>query len=111
MNHRTSFAARFFGLNVIDCAVMPEMADVPAIVIAFQREHARIVRSDGAAENGDLVLSGRVVTRSFQGLVDEYAVEISDQISVRVLDGDGQFAPGEQVKLIIARKNLFLLDH
>ena len=111
MNHRTIFAARFFGLNVIDCAALPEMADLPAIVIAFQREHARITRADGPAEDGNLILSGRIVTRSFQGLVDEYAVEISDRVSVRVLDGDGQFAPGEQVKLVIDRKNLFLLDH
>ena len=110
-SHRTSFAARFFGLNVIDCSGLPDIADLPQAVIAFQREHARIVPADGATEADALVLSGRITTRSFQGLVDEYAVEISDRISVRVLDGEGQFAPGDQVQLIIARKNLFLLDH
>jgi ABC-type Fe3+/spermidine/putrescine transport system ATPase subunit len=113
MNHRTSFAARFFGLNVIETDKLKGLADFgTAPIIAFQREHARLVAlSDGAAHAHAIVLEGRVVTRSFQGLVDEYAVEIGNGVSVRVLDGQGQFAPNDQVHLVVKNDDLFRLQN
>lgn len=113
MNHRTSFAARFFGLNVIETDKLKGLADFGAMpIIAFQREHARLTYSiDGDVQKGALVLKGRVATRSFQGLVDEYAVEIGNGVSVRVLDGQGQFSPDDQIYLIVKNDDLFRLQN
>lgn len=112
MNHRTSFAARFFGLNVIETDRLKDLADVgQSPIIAFQREHARLVRKgEPVAPSDALVLRGRIATRSFQGLVDEYAVDIHEHVSVRVLDGQGQFAPGDDVSLIVQHRDLFRLQ-
>ena len=110
MNHRTAFAARFFGLNVLATEKLDGVANAyGAPFIAFQREHARLAPAPGVAQTGDLVLQGRIATRSFQGLVDEYAVDVCDGVSVRVLDGQGSFGPGDQVALIIKDGDLFRL--
>jgi ABC-type Fe3+/spermidine/putrescine transport system ATPase subunit len=112
MNHRTAFSARFFGLNVIETNQLKDHGDFGSTpIIAFQREHARLVRAgEPVAQANSLVLKGRVATRSFQGLVDEYAIDITEQISVRVLDGQGQFSPGEDVSLIVKDRDLFRLQ-
>jgi hypothetical protein len=79
--------------------------------IAFQREHAQVSSmADGSAQNGDLMVPGRIATRSFQGLVDEYAIDLAEGVSIRVLDGQGQFSPGDQVHVRIKAGNLFRLN-
>ena len=109
MNHRTSFAALFFGLNVIEADKLPGMTGTK--FIAFQREHAHLSSvTDSAAQNGDLIVPGRIATRSFQGLVDEYAIDLAEGVSIRVLDGQGQFSPGDQVHVRIKAGNLFRLN-
>ena len=111
MNHRTVFAARFFGLNVIATEKLDGVANPSqAPFIAFQREHARLASLDAdRSQQGGLILPGRVATRSFQGLVDEYAVEVCGGVSVRALDGQGRFGPGDQVSLIVKDGDLFHL--
>ena len=109
MNHRTSFAARFFGLNVIEAEKLPGMSVVK--FIAFQREHAHLSSAaDSTAQNGDLIVQGRIATRSFQGLVDEYAIDLAGDVSIRVLDGQGHFSPGDQVHVRIKAGDLFRLN-
>ena len=111
MNHRTSFAARFFGLNILESGKLPGLAQYAAPFVAFQREHAHISpkgTKTPAAEG--LHLSGVVATRSFQGLVDEYAIDIAPGISIRVLDGSAGFKPGETVDIFVQNKDVFLLQ-
>ena len=109
MSHRTSFAARFFGLNVIETEKLADRYGAP--FIAFQREHAHLSRQTAQAEMGDLILQGRIATRSFQGLVDEYAIDLAGDVSIRVLDGHGEFSPGDQVYVRIKSGDLFRLNH
>lgn len=109
MSHRTSFAARFFGLNVIETEKLADRHGVP--FIAFQREHAHLSRQAAQADMGDLILQGRIATRSFQGLVDEYAIDLAGDVSIRVLDGHGEFSPGDQVYVRIKSGDLFRLNH
>lgn len=109
MSHRTSFAARFFGLNVIETEKLADRHGAP--FIAFQREHAHLSRQTAQADMGDLILQGRIATRSFQGLVDEYAIDLAGDVSIRVLDGHGEFSPGDQVYVRIKSGDLFRLNH
>ena len=109
MSHRTSFAARFFGLNVIETEKLTDRHGAP--FIAFQREHAHLSRQTAQADMGDLILQGRIATRSFQGLVDEYAIDLAGDVSIRVLDGHGEFSPGDQVYVRIKSGDLFRLNH
>ncbi len=111
MTHHSSFAARFFGLNVVETA---RLAAPHAIAgkpfIAFQREYVRISEGVTGPGSDDLVLLGTIATRSFQGLADEYAIDLGNDVSVRVLDRSGAFSPGQAVSIAISRKDLFLLD-
>lgn len=112
MNHKTSFSARFFGLNILETNALPEPGQLKAQkFIAFQREHARLYGA-GAAPSHDhgLHLKGVIQTRSFQGLVDEYAIDLGSGLSIRALDGSAGFETGTQVDVCVARENLFLLD-
>ncbi len=111
MKHRTSFAARFFGLNILETDTLPTLSQYSARFVAFQREHARLGPKGSAPAVGDvLCLSGIVATRSFQGLVDEYAIDIAQGISIRVLDGSPSFKPGDAVDIFVENKNVFLLQ-
>ncbi len=103
MSHQTSFAARFFGLNVLEGAPRRKA------FIAFQREHAQL-RTPGAPTDNGIVLPGIVRTRSFQGLVDEYAIDLDQGALIRALDGSTGFEPGVRVDVVVDEHNLFLLD-
>lgn len=111
MKHRTSFAARFFGLNILEANSLPELSQYAARFVAFQREHAHLSpKGDKPAAADGLCLSGLVATRSFQGLVDEYAIDIAPGVSIRVLDGSPGFKPGEAVDIFVENKDVFLLQ-
>ena len=111
MKHRTSFAARFFGLNILEANSLPELSQYAARFVAFQREHAHLSpKGDKPAAADGLCLSGIVATRSFQGLVDEYAIDIAPGISIRVLDGSLGYKPGEVVDIFVENKDVFLLQ-
>ena len=110
MRHKSSFSARFFGLNVLETASLSSLRPAPAATfIAFQREHAHL-RAPGAPVDHAIILPGTVRTRSFQGLVDEYAIDLGGGVSIRALDGSAGFAPGEQVDVVVNEQNLFMLD-
>jgi iron(III) transport system ATP-binding protein len=110
MRHQTSFAARFFGLNVIEREALASLQSTQSSpFLAFQREHARL-RERGSCVERAIVLPGVVRTRSFQGLVDEYAIDLGEGVSIRALDGASSFAPGEPVDVVIDEQNLFRLD-
>jgi len=110
MRHQSSFSARFFGLNVLERGAVPALlASRDAPFIAFQREHARL-SVPGAKAGTAIILPGTVRTRSFQGLVDEYAIDLGAGVSIRALDGSAGFAPGEKVDVVIDEDNVFWLD-
>ncbi|HTH97186.1 MAG TPA: ABC transporter ATP-binding protein [Stellaceae bacterium] len=113
MQHRTAFAARFFGLNVIETTSLPAVTsgrDGAPAYVAFQREHAQLRAPHAGRPDPCLVLPGVVSTRSFQGLADEYAIELAPGVSIRAFDRGAGFQPGETVDVVIEEQHLFQLD-
>jgi iron(III) transport system ATP-binding protein len=84
------------------------------VFACIRREHVRIrTRRPGAIETplsdtNATVHSGIVLTSSFQGLYEEYIVEI-DGIQLHALQPAMQLPRGEEVDVILAREHIILL--
>lgn len=108
----TIFAARFFGLNVIDAKALnisDEYHKSP--FLGFQREHAAFLTDNVMVSDGDIILSGSIKTCAFQGLMDEYVISLSDCCFIRVLSRQNDFALGDDIKLIVKVQNLYHLHN
>ena len=94
----TEFAARFFGLNVVAAASL----GLAGGSVAFRREDVRLARrGQGSQASGDRVVTGRIVTSSFQGLTEEYVVALPDGVSIRVVQAPGRLDTNEAVDVIL----------
>lgn len=121
------FAARFFGLNVlegevsavgdgglIDFACGPVRLKARAgpqevkvgdrVSVGIHREHV-VLRPAGsaaaAAGDGRAVLPGVVRTSSFQGLHEEYMIELSQGVTLRSLQPVMELARGAAVDVVV----------
>jgi iron(III) transport system ATP-binding protein len=131
----SSFAARFFGLNVIEaelvridaasgraifrCGAATVGTSIPAlpirpgdrVFVAFRRERVRLLARASAAtapDNGSL-LPGRIVTSSFQGLLDEYVIDLGDGVSARSIQTAMNLQRGQEVDVVIQQEDLIVL--
>jgi ABC-type Fe3+/spermidine/putrescine transport system ATPase subunit len=123
----SAFSARFFGWNVVPGIVSRVHSDsgtatvriadtelrVPAstasagehVEVGFRREHAALqpVAAERGATN-DAVIA-KVVTGSFQGLQNEYLLDLGQGVFVRALHPDIAVQRGANVEMVVA------LDH
>jgi iron(III) transport system ATP-binding protein len=117
----SAFSARFFGWNVVPATVVTtgggaavriggntlRVADLPGLTadepvdVGFRREHValRSVMPEKSAANGALI--AKVVTASFQGLHNEYLLDLGDGVLVRALHPDIAAPRGATVELAI----------
>jgi ABC-type Fe3+/spermidine/putrescine transport system ATPase subunit len=122
----SAFSARFFGWNVVPATVTTtgggvavrlggstlRVSDVPGIAagepvdVGFRREHVALhpVTPERSAANG--AVTAKVVTSSFQGLHNEYLLDLGDGVLVRALHQDIAAPRGATVELAITSDNI-----
>ena len=121
------FSARFFGWNVVPGTVSEIAADghgatvtigknclrltVPdarpgaRVAVGMRREHVQMrMLAEATPAPGQIV--GTVVTSSFQGLHNEYLIDIGDGLSIRALHAALPAQRGDQVALEIAPQHV-----
>ncbi len=132
-NLASPFSARFFGLNVMPAQVTevhPDgkiavlnvggrrltgrrsgaLAAGDRVVAGFRREHVAL-RAAGpgpATAHDDSRILGSIVTASFQGLFNEYVIDIGHGLSVRSLHQPLGLERGAGVELQIATDHVFV---
>ena len=122
----SAFSARFFGWNVVpgilaatgaggatvrvgDNALrvtgLPDAAVGDRVEIGFRREHVSLqLAPPRPAANG--AVTAKIVTSSFQGLHNEYLLDLGDGILVRALHPDVAAPRGAAIELAIAPDNI-----
>ena len=123
----SAFSARFFGWNVIPgvfavadagaatvrigsntlrVASLTDAAVGAAIEVGFRREHVslRPMPLERPMANG--AMTAKVVTSSFQGLQNEYLLDVGDSVLVRALHPDIAAPRGATVELAISPANI-----
>ena len=80
------------------------------VVVGFRREHVglRAAGTGSATTPEDCRILGSIVTSSFQGLYNEYVVDIGDGLSVRSLHQPLDLERGAGVELHIATDHVFV---
>jgi iron(III) transport system ATP-binding protein len=123
----SAFSARFFGWNVLPATVIEKsgsgatvrlganvlhLANVACqtgnrVEVGFRREHvlARAI-SAPTAPSTDARMRARIQASSFQGLQNEYLLDIGDGLSIRALQSAIEVGKDEEVEVVVARQNI-----
>ena len=123
----SAFAARFFGWNVLPAEVIEtngtgatvrlgtnvlHLANAvgqagDCIAVGFRREHvlARPMSAPSTAKT-DAQMRARIQASSFQGLQNEYLLDIGDGLSVRAMQPAIEAGKDDEVEVVIAQQNI-----
>jgi iron(III) transport system ATP-binding protein len=133
-NLESPFLARFFGLNVIAARLTqvcpngrtaavsiggqaltghwrgPPPAAGDRVLVGFRREHValRPAGRGGLTTDRDCQILGSIVTSSFQGLCDEYVIDIGDGLTIRSLHAPLDLSRGADVELNITADDVLV---
>ncbi len=122
----SAFAARFFGWNVIPAVVVENdgsrgavrvgnavlrLSGVAAgvgerVEIGFRREHVLVQPIQASASEHRNALRARVQAASFQGLQNEYLLDIGGGLSIRTVQPAIDVRYGEEVEAVVAPERI-----
>jgi iron(III) transport system ATP-binding protein len=122
----SAFSARFFGWNVIPAVVIENngagasvragagvlrLAHLSAkvgdrIEVGFRREHVVARPASTQAANGRKGLRARIQTASFQGLENEYLLDIGGGLSIRSIQAAIDVGQDDEMEAVVAPENV-----